>query len=281
MIRPSEYSIDLPCETSVIERNRAISSSYAQLYQYDPKIFKWAGMAAFASFHIGEKLKLWDWEKSGIRSLSATCNAKSRTIGDDFQIIRLINNKIFAEIGWMHLAFIRLDFHAFRTLLVSEGKHQIIISAFEKLHSAQNDYRISADSQAANDLVWEANAMILWHEQSEVVQPFFDKVSDLFSRAMTIFATFDYKINHHETRRVARSRFILFMLLKGYHIIKENWYIPQVTNLHHRWFWVRYDILVKWIIVEKNNRLITDEIEILAQLGTTKIRFQNQEKGII
>lgn len=101
-----KYSFDLPPEEEVIKRNRTITTYYAQLYQKEPVLFKWAGMAAFASFHIGEKLQLWDWEDSGIKSFTFTCNKESRSLEDDFQIIRVLNNQIFKEIGFIHLALV-------------------------------------------------------------------------------------------------------------------------------------------------------------------------------
>jgi len=91
------YSFNLPSEEQVIKRNRTITTYYAQLYENQPQLFKWAGMAAFASFHIGEKMKLWDWGKSGINSFTVTSRKNNLSIGDDFQVIRVINNRIFRK----------------------------------------------------------------------------------------------------------------------------------------------------------------------------------------
>lgn len=77
-------------------------------------------MASFASFHIGEKLKLWNWNKSGIKSFSETCQKKNQNIEDDFQIIRIINNRIFKEIGTLHLAFSQLDYSVFKDELIKK-----------------------------------------------------------------------------------------------------------------------------------------------------------------
>lgn len=261
-----KYSFNLPPEEQVIKRNRTITTYYAQLYKNEPQLYKWAGMAAFASFHIGEKLKMWNWEKSGIKTLSVTCNKKNRIIEDDFQIIRIINNRIFTEIGWIHLIFAQMDFSSFKALLVEQGRHHIVISAFEKLNHAKESLKKDGYSSTINDLVWEANIEILWHEQSEVVQPLFDRLSSFFSRAMTFFASFDYRINHHQTSWKTRSRFILFMIFNGFNMIRENWEIPQVTNLDQRWHWISNDILKKWKAVESNEVLINTEIEVLSNM---------------
>lgn len=261
-----KYNFKLPPEEQVIKRNRTITTYYAQLYQHNPQLYKWAGMAAFASFHIGEKLTLWNWAHSGIKPLSHTCKKKNRTIEDDFQVIRIINNKIFLEIGWVHLAFEQMEFQVFKDHLLKSNKHPIIIDAFEELNNARNQLAVNGYSAAVNELIWKANTNILWHEQSKVVQPLFDKLSGLFSRAMTFFASFDYKINHHQTRRITRSKFIFFMLFYGFCQLKENWFIPEVTNLQHRWFWISNDLLKKWRIVEASKDLIHTEIKFLAKM---------------
>lgn len=268
-----KYSFLLPPEEQVIKRNRTITTYYAQLYQQEPQLYKWAGMAAFASFHVGEKMKLWNWKKAGIKSFSATCNKKNRTLEDDFQVIRIINNKIFSEIGWVHLAFCQMDFLSFQTLLLEKGRHQIVIGAFDKLNTARERAKIEGYSGAVNEMVWAANTEILWHEQSEVVQPLFDKLSGFFSGAMTFFASFDYKINHQQTSWKNHSRFILFMLFNGFGIVKKNWFIPEVTNLEHRWYWIFNDLLKRWRKVESMVDLITSEIELLADMEDRNLKF--------
>jgi hypothetical protein len=256
-----------------MSRNRTITAYYAQLYQREPQLYKWAGTAAFASFHIGEKMKMWNWKKSGVKSFSFTCGKGSRNIEDDFQIIRIINNVIFTEIGWVHLAFAQMDFLAFQALLLEKGRHQIIIKAFEKLNKARELLKINGATIAIDDMIWEANTEILWHEQSEVVQALFDKLSGLFSGAMTLFASFDYKINHHQTNSIIRSRFILFMFFNGFDLIRKNWFVPELTDLQHRWHWILNDILKKWKIVESDGVLINAEIEILANIEVRNLQF--------
>ena len=94
MAEPSSL-IKLPSKEQVLERNQTITSNYARIYESCPELFKWAAMASFASFHIGEKMKLWNWEASGIRTFDDTCLRKNRTIEDDFQVIRVLNNAIY------------------------------------------------------------------------------------------------------------------------------------------------------------------------------------------
>jgi hypothetical protein len=268
------YSFDLPPEEKVIKRNRTITTYYAQLYQNEPQLYKWAGMAAFASFHIGEKLKMWDWESSGIKSFATTCLKKNKTLEDDFQIIRIINNRIFNEIGGLHLAFCQMDFVSFQSLLLVEGRHKLIINAFDKLNTAREQLKKNGITKDIEELIWDANTEILWHEQSEVVQPLFDKLSNLFSGFMTIFASFDYKINHHKTSWKIPSAFILFMLFNGYRLIIKSRMIPKVTHLQHRWYWICNDLLKKWRRIESDSNLVTEEIEVLSKIELRNLKMK-------
>lgn len=258
------YLFNLPPEQEVLKRNRTITTYYAQLYQNEPELYKWAGMAAFASFHIGKRLELWDWDQSGIKTFEATCVQKNRTIEDDFQVIRILNNKIFSKVGQLHQDFAEMEFQFFKKTLIEAHKHPLIINAFEKLHRARTKRMQEGLTASCNALIWEANVEILWHEQSEVVQPLFDRLSSLFSRAMTFFASFDYTVNHKKTPRLERSRFILFMLFKGFSILKKSKAFPELTHLEHRWHWICNDILRKWKMMDADAPLITSEIQLLS-----------------
>ena len=266
------YTFNLPPETEVIKRNRTITTYYAQLYQNEPQMYKWAGMAAFASFHIGERLQMFDWQPADVETF-VLGEKKSLSLENDFQIIRYINNTIFEEIGWVHLAYSQMNFDSFKTLLIERKRHPLIIGAFEKLHRASELLKIEKPSAATEGLIWQANKEILWHEQSEVVQPLFDQLSEFFSSAMTFFASFDYEINHIKTSYKTRSRFILFMIFRGLWYIRKDGFIPDVTNLEHRWYWISHDLLKKWQKIEAKNILLAKEIEYLAQLEKRNLQL--------
>lgn len=270
------YTFNLPPEENVISRNRTITTYYAQLYKNEPRLYKWAGMAAFASFHIGEKLKMWDWQKTGIKTFAATCQQKNRSLEEDFQVIRIINNRIFLEIGSHHLAFSQLDYDLFRSQLIAGKKHEIIVKAFDKLHQARVQLKQGAPTKETTDLIWEANTEILWHEQQLVVQPMFNKLSWTFSSVMSLIASFDYNINHKKTNWRLASRFLSFMLYRGFHLIKKNSFRPSVTNFEQRWYWIQEDLLKKWQVVESDKRTIEEEISYLAGLEERNLRLRRK-----
>ena len=263
----ANHQYQLPEERKVIERNKAITSRYAQLYQMEPQLYKWAGMASFASYHVGDKLQMLDWDQTEIQPLSVICNKKSRSIKDDFQVIRIVNNTIFDDIGWVHLAFCKMDFSDFKSLLSQEVHYQKMLPAFEKLNDIKEMMKQGDHINLNQNLIWEANSDILWHEQAAVVQPLFDQLSSFFSRAMTFCASFDYKINQNTTNWKTHSRFILFMLFNGFDMVKKTWLIPEVTNLQHRWFWIENDLLEKWKIAEADYINTNNKIKALDAAG--------------
>ncbi len=270
------YQFNIPDETEVIKRNRTITTYYALLYNQQPELFKWAGMASFASFHIGTKLKLWDWSKSGINNISFR-DTKNKRIEDDFQIIRILNNKIFDEIGGLHLSFVQLNYDEFRSSLIHEKKHSLIVHAFDRLHYFRKRIRANNFSKSDIQHIWSANIDILWHEQSKVVQPYFDQLSSLFSRAMTLFASFDYNINHQKTDWKVASRFIFFMYFNGFNLIKNNGCVPSLVNLDHRWYWICNDLIKKWQKIESYDKRIMSEINFLSQLEDRKLTINHPD----
>lgn len=229
-------------------------------------------MAAFASFHIGEKLKLWNWKKNGIKSFSDTCQKKNRSIEDDIQIIRILNNRIFLEIGTLHLAFSQLDYEVFKNQLIKSKKHNIIVEAFDKLHNSKTE----TNSQTSEKHIWDANVAILYHEQSLVVQPMFNKLTTTFAGAMSFVASFDYTVNHKKTNWKFGSRFISFMLSKGFSVTRKYGYIPVVTNFKQRWFWITEDLLNKWQYIEKNTSSVNKEIDYLSSLEHRVFTFKSK-----
>lgn len=273
MSSKTDYRFNLPDESDVLGRNRTITTYYAQLYLNAPHLYKWAGMAAFASFHIGDKLELWNWKESGTKSLSQTCNKQNKTIEDDFQVVRILNNIIFSEIGSALLMFQQLDYASFKAWQLAQGKHPIITSAFEKLNEARERLEKDGVSDEFNKLVWQANVDILWHEQSEVVQPFFDKLSDVFSSAMTLFASFDYQVNHSSTDWNTASRFISFMVKSKLTSNVPGSIIPNVTELDQRWYWISKDLVRKWHTVESDSNTIQEELQYLSKIEARNLSF--------
>src|SRR6266702_4258465 len=96
----------LPPPTAVLERNVAITAVYARLYLEHPAIFKWAGMAAFASHRVGMALVPYafetvDEEVTGIADAHGHPSGKEGLF-QDLNLIRTVNNNIYNDIAWAH-----------------------------------------------------------------------------------------------------------------------------------------------------------------------------------
>src|SRR5262245_7775133 len=91
----------------VFHRNLEISSRYAWVYTLLPACLKWAGMAAFASYHV--RLALFpfrlDTDGTGYVDIPHSLVRQKALLLEDVNTIRATNNAIFDDIFWVHLAY--------------------------------------------------------------------------------------------------------------------------------------------------------------------------------
>ena len=254
----------LPPPEKEIERNKAVTGQYARMYERSPELLKWAGMAAFASYHIGMSLIPFKWVDIGIVDLTKALEQKEKGFRNDLQLIRLLNNHIFNDIGWVHLAYLDSGIELLRSLFTNHPHYGAILKAFEKIEEGK--CLLETDSAAAEELIWQANTEILWHEQSAVVQPVFNKLGPAFSRAMSICASFDYKVSHIKTDWRTHSSFVLFMLYHGFDKVRKTGFLPVLTNLDHRWYWIENRLLGIWRETDKTDPQLANKIMQLEDL---------------
>src|SRR5262245_29567539 len=91
----------------IFKRNLEISARHAWIYKFLPACFKWAGMAAFASYHIRHALHpfLLDTDRTGYVDIPRSLRRKRVLLLEDANTIRATNNAIFNDIFWVHLAY--------------------------------------------------------------------------------------------------------------------------------------------------------------------------------
>jgi hypothetical protein len=158
---------------NIYARNRAITQAYAELYFLDPQLYKWAGMAAFASDLVGD----------GIRQAEAARQHGGPPIPgvNDFsftrlsQLLQLGNALVFTDIYWQHLAY-----------------HHGGIDAVRRAHDdgklPSNVYegwlQIDAGRRQGNaDLIWDGNERLLDYEQRVTLQEgVYDQGRKIFQR---------------------------------------------------------------------------------------------------
>lgn len=242
----------LPGEGQVLARNRAITAAYAALYLRQRELFKWAGMAAFASFQVGLAL-----EPLGHGLASAE-------LVDDLELIRETNNAVYADIAWAHLAYEEGGIDEIRRCLQGARGQYLLRSGFEQLHRAKKSGRID------RALCWEANALLLEHEQHQTVQPRFQRFDTLFGKALTLATMLDFDGDHRRLDSRTLSAFSLHMLTRGLHVLPFTGFFPNVVSFEQRWHWIRFRLLPAWQSVESGGPSLTPIMERFAEYGRAR-----------
>ena len=190
---------DQPC---VFHRNIEISSRYAWIYKLLPGYFKWAGMAAFASYHV--RLALFpfrlDTDRTGYVDIPHNLGRRRLLLTSDVETIRATNNGIFNDIFWVHLAYGTAEdgIGLLRVLLGPDPHYAPVLSGFEAIDQGRRlleDGNASAGvRRAAEDLIWAGNVQLLEHEQRALVQPNFDHLSCPFARLFSIGSALSFEV---------------------------------------------------------------------------------------
>ena len=255
-----EFEKQLPPVEDVINRNKHISSVYAQYYLENQDIFKWAGMAAFAYNHIGIGLLPYHIKGPDLLSLEDSC--RSRCWTNDFNLLRHINNRIYDDITWTHQAYLDGGISQLAKLMKGDPHYESMLAGWKELDEAIHAQ--SSNENDRNNKIWSANKILLRHEQEMVVQPMFDQFGAFFKRLITLFATLDFTPNHIDTSFKYYSSFVFYMYSKRFQLLWETYYIPDLTNFNQRWSWLDDKVINKWKKSEKHNdNLLTSLRDIL------------------
>lgn len=239
----------LPGEDQVIARNHAITAAYAELYLRRRELFKWAGMAAFASFQVGLALEPLG---SGLAT---------RELEDDLDLIRQTNNEVYADIAWAHLAYEAGGIDEIRRCLEGRCGYHLLRSGFEQMHRAARNGTLDPV------LVWDANVLLLEHEQHQTVQPRFGALDYLFGKALTLATMLDFDGNHRRIDPKTLSAFSIFMLTRSWHILAFTGFLPNVVSFEQRWHWIRFSLLPAWQRVDRAEAAVTRIMERFVSLG--------------
>lgn len=186
----AEALLSPPC--CAFHRNSEITGRYAWLNAQQPTCFKWAGMAAIASHHA--RLVLFPFrlnaDRSGWVNLPRSLS-RWRLLTQDADKMRAVNNAIFDDIFWVHLAYLTsaTGLEDLQQLLGPHSEQAGLLSAFETIDRGRNVLSDEGSTQqareAAENLVWAGNLALLRHEQQSVVQPLFNGLSGTFARLIS------------------------------------------------------------------------------------------------
>ncbi len=249
----------LPPEHEVLQRNKAITSVYAKLYWSNRDIFKWAGMAAFASHHVSFGLIPFMVEAVPILDIKTACSQRGLT--NDLNLIRHLNNSIFDDIAWVHFAYSKHGIKPLRELMTGHPHYQNMLDAFEILEAGRQTAHRQQLTPEGQQKIWHSNTLLLRHEQEFVVQPVFTRLGATFQRLLTFCASLDFNPSHTKTDWRYHSSFLSYMCLYGKQIMLNTKSFPNLTILPQRWAWLENKIVLNWQRNEQTDEKLEEKFQ--------------------
>src|SRR5262245_9152211 len=245
-------------QSCVFHRNLEISSCYAWMYKLLPECFKWAGMAAFASYHVRLALLPFrlDTDRTGYVDIPYSLDRHrphpGGLLAQDVDTVRATNNAIFDDIFWVHLAYSSATdgIECLRALLGAERHYAALLAGFEAIDRGRRvleDETASAEARrAAEDLIWEGNVQLLEHEQRVVVQPNFDRLSCAFARLFSMGSTLSFEVHGLRHELSYLTSFYLYSLTRGIAQALRAQAWPRITRFDDRWRWIEASIVPRF-----------------------------------
>lgn len=265
----------LPPRDRVVERNRAITSRYANFYLRNRSLFKWAGMAAFASNQVGVALAFSELMQTPGRILSGGRreggtglfdavgdvfgNALRMVMGlplaaldftarnallDDLEKIRTGNNNIYEDIAWAHAAYMEGGLAEIEAA-VTDDEREFLLDGFRLIDQGAALMKKGRDSERAVELVRQGNIMLLRHEQVNTLQPIFDAISP----QGRIVVSFGSELNFDAAAPPGALPRASFADHFGY--LETLSGQRSVIRSGDRWLWIEECVLPAWNAVDE------------------------------
>jgi hypothetical protein len=255
----------LPPEERYSERNRAITARYASLYLAHPDMFKWAGMASFASRQVGVAIVMAEMlvapERMGMENPLAGMHrlAAQQFMLQDLEEMRRGNNNIFRDIAWAHAAYIEGGLPEVENCAVGTDRG-LLLEGFVLIDRGMGFLRQNDDTEVGARLIWEGNILLLRHEQTTVLQPIFDTLTP-GGRIVASFGSeldFSCKLpSFPEFRTSFSSHYGYLETLAG---------LKSIADPLHRWQWVESCVVPAWMAADRAMREGTATMEQLLSM---------------
>lgn len=143
--------------------NEKITTAYAQLYLDSPQLFKWAGMAAWASAEVGGAMDLstsiWSKFADPTEIIAQSTWISSPEL---FQLLAVGNLSVFMDLYWQHLAY---KYGGLEELSLLHKEGEIPDRVFDAWRLI-DEGKLTGDSE----LIWAGNKALLKYEQETVLQ---------------------------------------------------------------------------------------------------------------
>lgn len=258
----------LPPERRVALRNAVITGTYAHWYLEHPRIYKWAGVAAFASHRVGLAIAPYDFvvDDDGVRDVHDGFGQPRSTVLEDLDLLRQTNNMVYADIGWAHLAYVAPDggLQAVEKGLADLPSHHRVVRGFELI----DDGRRMLDrgsSRGGEEAIWRGNALLLEHEQRVTVQPQFEKLAPSFDVFLSVFTSMDFDADNLRIDWLTNTSFFAYMWTRGAGHLVRTLSPPDIRQVEHRWYWVRSRVYPLWQRVDRTDRDLRRKLSALAK----------------
>ncbi|MDW8406105.1 DUF2515 family protein [Chloroflexus sp.] len=256
----------LPPAEQMVARNRAITAAYAGWYLRQPWLFRWAGLAAFASAQVGIGIALAEQllapqrmiEQGAVQPANGTILAM---LGDlvgqgvslaliaptllhaaatgqllaDLLIIKQANDAIFSDTGWAHLAYIHGGLAELERCVASAD--HAILAAFRMLDEGARQLCEPDTFAQGWELVNQATIALLRHEQMTILPPYMAQLSDIGRLIATLGTWMDFTGNGPAGGPSFSNFFGLPAVLSG---------ARSIANTTDRWTWIERDLLPAW-----------------------------------
>ncbi len=267
----------LPSSERIVERNRAITAHYARLYLEHRDIYKWAGMAAFASSQVGVALAFSEMiqtpgrmmgdgsrnnksEKGFFEDLGGFFAGAAKTLLsmpvsvyefaaknillNDLEEIRKGNNAIYNDIAWAHMAYLEGGLGEIEEN-VSDNEHEFLLSGFQMIDKGASLLKSGNDLPRAERLIREGNIKLLRHEQINTLGPVFESISP----QGCVVVSFGSELNFGEASPPGYASRASFADHFGYfETLAGN---KDITKAEHRWQWIEENVLPAWYVVDE------------------------------
>lgn len=240
----------LPQEERFSERNRAITARYASWYLAYPEMFKWAGMASFASRQVGVAIVMAEMlaapDRMGEGNIFAGMHrfAAQQFMMHDFEAMRKGNNNIFRDIAWAHAAYIEGGLAAVDACCTGTDRG-LLLEGFGMIDRGSDLLRRHDDAEAGEQLVWEGNIALLRHEQTTVLQPVFDSLTPGGRILASMGSELDFSCDMPADPKYQAS----FSSHYGY--LETLAGMKSIADPVHRWQWVEARVVSAWMAADR------------------------------
>jgi hypothetical protein len=262
-----EATKGLPAMGLVRERNQAITTRYATLYLKSQPLFKWAGLAVFASHKVGEAFLGYEFSlvngEEGSWKDPTSGLLLPISLTKELELLRKANNQIYEDIAWALLAYNspRGGLSLVNAGLEDVPSHQRMRDGFQKIEEGRRLLESGPERRReATYLIWQGNNLLLEHEQTVIVQPAFDAMGPVFDFVLSETTTLAFEANMFDIFTRYRAYFALFMCTRGLPILLRARSLPQIERLDQRWFWITKSPLKLWQTLDCNVELARNAV---------------------